>query len=113
MEMTPQERHMFVQYERMSDAEIFDMVRDLTNELGHPPRKQDMVCSTYLKSRFGPWHRFLEAAGVKPISQKQKQKNERKAKQAKKQQKHQERLEQKRKTKTQINPSGRRESQAS
>lgn len=76
MEMTPQERRMLMQYTKMSDAEILDLVRNLTKKLGHPPRKQDMLCPWYLKQRFGPWHRILETAGVKPVSEKQQKKNQ-------------------------------------
>lgn len=72
--MTPEEKKMIEIYERMTDEEIFQFVRNTADELGHPPIKTDLMCPWYLKERFGPWPRFLEAAGVKEVSERRKKK---------------------------------------
>lgn len=62
------ERELLLAYNQMSDEEIYQMIRDVTAELGHPPTKADIEGAGFLKNRFGPWPRLLEVAGVKPIS---------------------------------------------
>ena len=52
-------------YKQMSDEELLDLVRKRTEELGRPPKKEEMVGVRVLKNRFGPWPRLLERAGVK------------------------------------------------
>lgn len=56
-------------YEKMTDEEIFEMMREYTVKLGRLPKKADIPCAFYFKVRFGPWPRFLETAGVKPVSE--------------------------------------------
>lgn len=55
-------------YEKMSDEEIYQMIRDKASELGKIPSKADIPGAGFLKIRFGPWPRLLEAAGVKEVS---------------------------------------------
>jgi len=74
--MTPEEKKMIEIYERMTDEEIFQFVRNTAEELGHMPTKADLMCPWYLKERFGPWPRFLEKAGVKEVSERRKKKIE-------------------------------------
>lgn len=71
-----EEKRALERYRRMSDEELLDEVRKKAEELGHPPRKEDMAGVRILKSRFGPWPRLLERAGVKPISEARKKKIE-------------------------------------
>lgn len=72
--MTPEEKKMIEIYERMTDEEIFQFVRNTADELGCMPTKSDLMCPWYLKERFGPWPRFLEKASVKEISERRKKK---------------------------------------
>ena len=72
--MTPEEKKMIEIYERMTDEEIFQFVRNTAEELGRIPTKNDLLCPWYLKERFGPWPRFMEKAGVKEISERRKKK---------------------------------------
>jgi len=74
--MTPEEKKMIEIYERMTDEEIFQFVRNTAEELGRMPTKADLMCPWYLKERFGPWPRFLEKAGVKEVSERRKKKME-------------------------------------
>jgi len=76
--MTPEEKRMIKIYERMTDEEIFSFVRNTTAELERIPTKKDFVCPWYLKERFGPWPRFLEAAGVKEIGERRKRRLQKK-----------------------------------
>lgn len=74
--MTPEEKKMIEIYERMTDEEIFQFVRNTADELGRIPTKNDLLCPWYLKERFGPWPRFMEKAGVKQVSERRKKKLE-------------------------------------
>lgn len=71
-----EEKRVTELYRQMSDEELLNEIRKKTEELGHPPRKEDMAGVRILKSRFGPWPRLLERAGVKPISEARKRKIE-------------------------------------
>ena len=55
-------------YMKMTDEELLEMIRVKTEELGHVPTKHDIPGAFYIKSRFGPWPRVLEAAGVKEVT---------------------------------------------
>lgn len=72
--MTPEEKKMIEIYERMTNEEIFQFVRNTAEELGRVPTKSDLLCPWYLKERFGPWPRFMEKAGVKEVSERRKKK---------------------------------------
>jgi hypothetical protein len=48
-----------------SDEELLKYLRRCASELGRIPYKREVVGFTYLKSRFGPWPRVLEKAGLK------------------------------------------------
>lgn len=70
------EKRVEQKYQTMSDEELLDLIRKRTEELGHPPRKEDMEGVRVLKNRFGPWPRLLERAGVKEPSERRKRKLE-------------------------------------
>lgn len=61
-------------YKEMSDEQLLDIIRLWTEELGHPPTKNDVSYAFYFKQRLGPWNRILEQAGVKEVSAGRKQK---------------------------------------
>lgn len=63
-------------YAKMTDEELMEMIRRRTEELGRLPNKLDIPASFYLKSRFGPWPRLLEKAGVKPVPENRQRKIE-------------------------------------
>ncbi|SHI15059.1 hypothetical protein SAMN02745823_02815 [Sporobacter termitidis DSM 10068] len=52
-------------YRNATDEEVFQYVRNIAERLGRLPTKHDVPGFTYLKSRFGPWPRMLERAGMK------------------------------------------------
>lgn len=62
-------RAFTAKYKKMSDEELLDIIREKYKELGRMPNRSDIPVSGYFKSRFGPWPRVLEAAGVKPVSE--------------------------------------------
>jgi hypothetical protein len=47
------------------DEELLQYLIGCAAELDHTPFKHEVVGYTYLKSRFGPWPRVLEKAGLK------------------------------------------------
>ena len=55
-----------MQNSRYTDEELLQIIRDKTEELGRLPLKSDIPEYHFIKCRFGPWPRALEAAGVKP-----------------------------------------------
>lgn len=69
--MTPEETYVIARYKLMSDEELYDILRAKNAELGHLPAKKDVPGAEYFKQRFGPWPRILEAAGLKPVSERQ------------------------------------------
>lgn len=48
-----------------SDESLLDYVRSEAERLGRVPKKAEVAGYAYLKSRFGPWPRVLERAGLK------------------------------------------------
>lgn len=78
--MTSEEKRMIGIYRRMSDEELLGFIRSTGEELGRVPLKTDFVAFWYLKERFGPWPRILEAAGLKTVTERRMQKLNRKAK---------------------------------
>lgn len=53
------------EHSRCTNTELLDMVRSKAKELGRPPKKHEFIGFVCLKSRFGPWPRVLEKAGLK------------------------------------------------
>lgn len=53
------------EHEKDSDEELLDIVRNKANELGRAPKKHEVLGFVLIKSRFGPWPRVLEKAGLK------------------------------------------------
>ncbi|MBQ8563522.1 MAG: hypothetical protein IJ443_06510 [Firmicutes bacterium] len=74
--MTPEERSLCAKYAEMTDDELMELIRKQTKELGRLPTKSDIPGAVYFKQRFGPWPRILEAAGVKPLSERKQRKAE-------------------------------------
>lgn len=66
--LTRDEKIILEQYLAMSDNELLDVIRHHAQKLGKIPAKHDVELAWYFKSRFGPWSRMLEKAGVKPAS---------------------------------------------
>jgi len=61
----------FVRHHRQdTDEELLDYVRYCAVELGHIPKKHEVLGFSYIKSRLGPWPRVLESAGLKETKQK-------------------------------------------
>lgn len=56
------------QHKNDTDDDLLKYVYDCSLLLGRPPKKDEVIGSTYLKSRLGPWPRILEKAGLKDIS---------------------------------------------
>ena len=56
-------------YQRKTDEELLDIIRNRAKELGRPPKRTEIPASHYFKHRFGPWPRVLEQAGVKGVSE--------------------------------------------
>ena len=71
-----EDRNMARLYAKMTDEELMEMIRRRTAELGRLPNKLDIPAAFYLKSRFGPWPRLLEKAGVKPVPENRQRKIE-------------------------------------
>ena len=51
-----------------TDDQLLRYVRDCGLLMGRVPKKDQVIGSSYLKSRLGPWPRILENAGLKQIS---------------------------------------------
>ena len=58
------------QHSKDTDEELIGYLKELSIKLGHVPKKHEVYGFTYLKSRFGPWPRVLEKAGLKEIPSK-------------------------------------------
>ena len=58
-----------MQNSRYTDEELLQIIRDKTEELGRLPLKSDIPEYHFIKCRFGPWPRALEAAGVKEVGE--------------------------------------------
>lgn len=56
-------------YSKMSDEELYEMIRNKTEELGRTPRVGEIPASRDIKRRLGAWPRVLEKAGVKEPSE--------------------------------------------
>lgn len=61
-------------YEQETDEQVFARLRRQAEDLGRPPKRTEVPASDYLKTRFGPWPRILEKAGLKEISQRRLEK---------------------------------------
>lgn len=53
------------QHKHDSDAELIQYLRSIADKLGHIPKKREILGYALIKSRFGPWPRVLEMAGLK------------------------------------------------
>jgi hypothetical protein len=60
-----------------TDEELLQYLKKSAAELGRIPFKREVVGFTYLKSRFGPWPRVLEKAGLKEPRKKKARRHER------------------------------------
>lgn len=70
---------------KMTDEELLDCVRRVAEELGRPPKRLEVPENLQLKSRFGPWPRILEMAGVKEPTQARLEKLDRRKEKRKRQ----------------------------
>ena len=85
--LTIEEKILLKKYKQMSDEELLQLIQNSAEEMGRVPTKKDVELSWYFKSRFGPWPRMLEQAGLKEVSvtyQRRKAANRRKRKTARK-----------------------------
>ncbi len=57
------------EHSKASDEELLAYLRRQAQELGRLPEKADITGYQLIKSRFGPWPRVLEKAGLKPPTQ--------------------------------------------
>jgi hypothetical protein len=48
-----------------TDEELMQYLRNAARKLGHLPKKREVPGYALIKSRFGPWPRVLEMAGLK------------------------------------------------
>lgn len=53
------------EHKKCSDAELLNIVKEKAEELGRVPKKHEVLGFVLIKSRFGPWPRVLEKAGLK------------------------------------------------
>ena len=74
--LTEEDRVILKKYQQMTDEQLLDLIRRKAEELGHLPVKADLELAWYFKSRFGPWPRMLEQAGLKPVSERHLQRQE-------------------------------------
>ena len=51
-----------------TDEELLKRLKNLAEELGRLPKKEDVPGAYYIKQRLGPWPRIMEKAGLKPVS---------------------------------------------
>lgn len=56
-------------YREMTEKELLQTVRDFKEKYGREPKRDDLIYQDILKKHFGPWHRILELAGTRPISE--------------------------------------------
>ena len=68
-EFQKRESEFHRQHKHDSDEELLGYVRRVAEQLGKVPSKKDVPGFTYIKSRFGPWPRVLEKAGLKKPKQ--------------------------------------------
>jgi hypothetical protein len=64
-EMTRIESNFAKLHRNDTDEELLQYVKASADKLGHIPRKGEIPGYVYIKSRFGPWPRVLEKAGLK------------------------------------------------
>ena len=74
--LTEDEKLILSRYQQMTDEQLLELVRQKAEELDRLPVKADLELAWYFKSRFGPWPRILEAAGLKPVSERHLQRQE-------------------------------------
>lgn len=67
------------EYSKASDEELLAYLRRQAQELGRLPEKADITGYQLIKSRFGPWPRVLEKAGLKPPTQRKTMREKREA----------------------------------
>lgn len=73
--MSSDERRIIKYLDKMTDEDVFLYLRKKAVQLGRPPKRSDFVeLDGKLKMRFGPWPRLLEAAGLKPVSERRLEK---------------------------------------
>ena len=56
------------EHSKASDEELLAYLRRQAQELGRLPEKADITGYQLIKSRFGPWPRVLEKAGLIPLA---------------------------------------------
>lgn len=71
-EIREREYFFAITHKEDSDENLLQYLRNIANELGRLPTKKDVEGYVYLKSRFGPWPRILEQAGLKEPSPRRK-----------------------------------------
>ena len=67
------------EHSKASDEELLAYLRQRAQELGRLPEKADITGYQLIKSRFGPWPRVLEKAGLKPPTQRKTMREKREA----------------------------------
>lgn len=67
------------EHSKASDEELLAYLRRQAQELGRLPEKADITGYQLIKSRFGPWPRVLEKAGLKPPTQRKTMREKREA----------------------------------
>lgn len=73
------EQRFAKEHSKASDEELLAYLRQRAKELGRLPEKAEVEGYQLIKSRFGPWPRVLEKAGLKPPTQRKTMREKREA----------------------------------
>lgn len=68
-ELQKRESEFCRKHKNDSDEELLEYIRNIAVQLGKVPSKREVPGFIYIKSRFGPWPRVLEKAGLKETKQ--------------------------------------------
>ena len=66
-----EERDFSIKNKDATDNDLIEYLKLCAELLKRPPKRREVVGFMLIKSRFGPWPRVLEKAGLKEKSQKQ------------------------------------------
>ena len=63
-----EERNFSIKNKDATNNDLIEYLIICAESLGRPPKRQEVVGFMLIKSRFGPWPRVLEKAGLKKSS---------------------------------------------
>lgn len=66
-DISEEEKKLVAEYKKETDEELYQRVREISEQLGRLPNKREVPGWFYLTRRLGPWPRVLEKSGLKKV----------------------------------------------